>query len=251
MVLALSCAVCSGRFRAPREGRHQTHMVVRARPTMDAMLPRHARRAQKLKPGQASGAFSAAMDSASSRRPLQGKVALVTGSSRSIGASIARRLAADGADVIVNYHSVAVEAERTAYSINSRDGGRAYIVRADVSTIDGGRLLLQECVRLIGPPDILVLNAGVMGHKPLAETDEREFDAHMNTNIKGPLFMVQAAAKIIKPGACFSTLTRLYLCVQNKCIKKTKVLTPRSPMPQEVASCSCRPRSRGRRASSQ
>lgn len=134
------------------------------------------------------------------RRPLQGKVAVVTGSSRSIGASIARRLAADGADVIVNYHRIAVEAERTAYSINSKDGGRAYIVRADVSTIDGGRFLLQECVRLVGPPDILVLNAGLMGHKPLADTDEKEFDAHINTNIKGPLFMVQAAAKIMKPG---------------------------------------------------
>lgn len=137
-----------------------------------------------------------------SRRPLQGKVAIVTGSSRSIGASIARRLAADGADVIVNYHRVAVEAERTAYSINSQDGGRAYIVRADVSTIAGGRFLLKECVRLLGSPDILVLNAGLMGHKPLADVSEAEFDAHVNTNVKGPLFMVQAAAQLMKPGPC-------------------------------------------------
>ena len=111
-----------------------------------------------------------------------------------------RRLAADGADVIVNYRRAAAEAERTAYGINERDGGRAFVVRADVSTLDGGRFLLDECVRLVGPPDILVLNASVMGHTPLAETVESEFDEHINTNVKGPLFMVQAAARIMDTG---------------------------------------------------
>lgn len=135
------------------------------------------------------------------RRPLDGKVALVTGSSRSIGASIAKRLAADGADVIINYHRLAVDAERTAYSINRGDGGRAFVVRADVSSVAGARFLLAECVRLIGAPHILVLNAGVMGHSPLAQADEAEFDAHINTNVKGPLFMVQDAARIMEPGA--------------------------------------------------
>ncbi|KIP08580.1 hypothetical protein PHLGIDRAFT_29477 [Phlebiopsis gigantea 11061_1 CR5-6] len=133
--------------------------------------------------------------------PLAGKVALVTGSSRSIGASIVRRLAADGADVIVNYHRAAAAAERTAHGINERAGGRAYVVRADVSTLKGGRFLLDECVRLVGPPDILVLNASVMGHTPLAETAEGEFDEHVDTNVKGPLFMIQAAAKIMDAGS--------------------------------------------------
>lgn len=137
----------------------------------------------------------------SSHRPLEGKVAVVTGSSRSIGASIARRLAADGADVIINFHKVAVEAERTAYNINSKDGGRAYVVKADVSTIDGGRFLLEECTRLIGVPDILVLNAGYIGHKPLDELEETDFDAQINTHVKGPLFMVQAVSHTLKPGA--------------------------------------------------
>ncbi|KAF7795321.1 hypothetical protein EIP86_006477 [Pleurotus ostreatoroseus] len=133
-------------------------------------------------------------------RPLAGKVALITGSSRSIGASIAKRLAADGADVVVNYHRTAADAERTAYFINSLDGGRAFIVRADVSTPAGGRALLKECIRLLGAPDILVLNAGVMGHTPLDQTGEKEFDAHVNTNVKGPLFLIQAAAKVMKEG---------------------------------------------------
>ena len=132
--------------------------------------------------------------------PLSGKVALVTGSSRSIGAAIARRLAADGADVVVNYHRSAGEAERTAYAINARDGGRAVVVRADVSSVAGGRALLRECTKLLGAPDILVLNASVMGHTPLAETVESEFDEHINTNVKGPLFMVQAAARIMDTG---------------------------------------------------
>ena len=143
-------------------------------------------------------------------RPLAGKIAIVTGSSRSIGASIAKRLAADGADVIINYHRIAVEAERTAYNINSKDGGRAFIVKADVSTIAGGNHLLKECQRMVGGPDILVLNAGFMGHKPLAETDELEYDKLINTNVKGPLFLVQNAAQYMKPGLSHCPSPRLH-----------------------------------------
>ena len=101
----------------------------------------------------------------------------------------------------MNYHKIAVEAERTAYCINSKDGGRAFIVKADVSTVDGGRYLLDECIRLLGPPDILVLNGGMMGHKPLMELEEDEFDAHINANVKTPLFLVQSAAEVMKEGA--------------------------------------------------
>lgn len=137
---------------------------------------------------------------AASAGPLAGKIAIVTGSSRSIGASIAQRLAADGAHVVINYHRVAMDAERTAQNINSLAGGRAIVVRADVSTIAGGKDLLDECVSQLGVPDILVLNAGVMGHTPLASTTERDYDAHINTNVKGPLFMVQAAAQQMKEG---------------------------------------------------
>ena len=103
--------------------------------------------------------------------------------------------------MIINYHRIAVEAERTAYGINELDGGRAYIVKADVSTIAGGKFLLAECIRLIGAPDIVVLNAGIMGHKPLAEMEEDDFDVLMNTNVKGPLFLVQGAAEVMKEGA--------------------------------------------------
>jgi len=134
--------------------------------------------------------------------PLLGKVAIITGSSRSIGAAIAKRLASDGANVIINYHSVdSFSAMFVANKINSQpNGGKATIVKADMSTIGGGKYLLEQCIKQLGKPDILVLNAGLMGHKTLQEVDEKYYDLHFNTNVKGPLFMVQAAAEVMSPG---------------------------------------------------
>ena len=134
--------------------------------------------------------------------PLAGKVAIVTGSSRSIGAAIAQRLAADGANVIINFHKIAVDAKRTADAINNSPqcSGKAVVVKADISTVEGGQFLLAECIRYFGPPDILVLNASVMSHTRLATTSEDEFDASFNTNVKGPLFLVQAVAEKMQPG---------------------------------------------------
>lgn len=133
-------------------------------------------------------------------RPLSGKVAIVTGSSRNIGAAIAEQLAADGADVVINYHGVDACASQIARGINSRKGGRAIFVKADVSTIEGGEHLLEECVRRFGVPDILVLNASVIGHRTLEKIDEDYYQLLMDTNVKGPLFLSQAAAKLMKPG---------------------------------------------------
>ncbi|KAI0087897.1 NAD-P-binding protein [Irpex rosettiformis] len=134
--------------------------------------------------------------------PLAGKVAIVTGSSRSIGAAIAHRLAADGANVIINFHKIAVDAKRTADCINNSPdcSGKAVVVKADVSTVEGGEFLLAECIQNFGPPDILVLNASVMSHTRLANTSEEEFDTTFNTNVKGPLFLAKAVAKVMQPG---------------------------------------------------
>ncbi|KAI0697914.1 hypothetical protein BC835DRAFT_1305064 [Cytidiella melzeri] len=134
--------------------------------------------------------------------PLSGKVAIVTGSSRSIGAAIAQRLAADGANVIVNFHKIPVDAEVTAQGINAREsGGRAVVVKADMSTVQGCQHLLDECIRHFGLPDILVLNAAALSHTRLASTSEEEFDTTFNTNVKGPLFLVKAAAPKMQPGS--------------------------------------------------
>jgi len=132
--------------------------------------------------------------------PVFGKVAVITGSSRSIGASIAERLAADGANVVINYHLVDSCAYFTANNINARKAGRAIIIKADVATAAGRKSLLDKCVERLGVPDILVLNAGQVGHKQLADIDEPFFEQLVETNVKGPLFLSQAAAKIMEPG---------------------------------------------------
>lgn len=97
----------------------------------------------------------------SSVLPLLGKVALITGSSRSIGAAIARKLASDGANVVVNYVSNASAADEVVQSIESANGrGKAIAVKADAGTHQGGKVLLDETLKTWGKVDILVLNAG-------------------------------------------------------------------------------------------
>jgi len=124
---------------------------------------------------------------------LQGKVAIVTGSSRSIGASIAKRLAEDGANVVVNYVSNLAAANEVVDAINSKRDGAAVAVKADVSTTIGRQYLLDEGIRVFGRLDILVLNAGIMGSKVIAHVDEAFFDSHMEINVKGPFFLAKAA----------------------------------------------------------
>jgi 3-oxoacyl-[acyl-carrier protein] reductase len=131
---------------------------------------------------------------------LSGKVALVTGSSRSIGAAIAKRLADDGANVVINYVSNPNAADEVVSSINAHRPGAAVAVKADVSTIAGGQELLDATVRSFGKIDIIVLNAGIMGSKTLEDIDEQFYDDHMNVNVKGPFFLVKAAAPLLTAG---------------------------------------------------
>jgi len=129
---------------------------------------------------------------------LLGKVAIVTGSSRSIGAAIAQALGELGANVVVNYANDAKAADEVVQSIKSNGkGAGAVAIKADVSTLHGGRHLLEETIRTYGKLDILVLNAGIMGSKPLADVDEMFFDAHMQVNVKAPLFLVKAATEYL------------------------------------------------------
>jgi len=132
--------------------------------------------------------------------PLNGLVAVVTGSSRSIGAAAAKRLAADGASVIINYVSNESAAAQVVGEINTNREGAAIAVKADVGTIAGGQHLLDETVKHFGKVDILVLNAGIMGSRVLADVDEDFFDWHFNNNVKGPLFLAKAASPLLKAG---------------------------------------------------
>lgn len=124
---------------------------------------------------------------------LTGKVAVVTGGSKGIGAAIAERLAADGAAVVVNYVNGAKDAGRVVAQIEAK-GGRAKAVQADVSKPGEGKKLVDAAVREFSKIDILVNNAGVYEFLPLAEIHEEHFDRQFSLNVKGLLFATQAAA---------------------------------------------------------
>ncbi|KAI0043509.1 NAD(P)-binding protein [Auriscalpium vulgare] len=132
--------------------------------------------------------------------PLAGKVAIVTGSSRSIGASIAQRLASDGASVVVNYVNNAIAAESVVSAIHTEGKGKAISIKADVSSVAGAKSLLDQSISAFGKLDILVLNAGVQSSTVLADVDEACYDSHFNVNVKGPLFLTQLAAPLIPSG---------------------------------------------------
>jgi len=133
--------------------------------------------------------------------PLLGKVAIVTGASRSIGAAVAVRLAQDGANVVVNYVSNSKAAEEVVNKIAQDGKGAAIAVKADVGTDSGRQHLLESAVSNWGKIDILVNNAGIMGSEPIDRVDEKFFDDHINLNVKSPLFLTKAAVKHMSPGS--------------------------------------------------
>ena len=125
-------------------------------------------------------------------------MAVITGSSRSIGASVARHMGEQGANVVVNYvNDAAAAADEVVQAIRTHGKGGAIAVRADTSTLEGGKLLLDEAVKTFGKIVIVMLNAGVMGSKTLHEVDEAFFDSHFSINVKAPLFMVKAAVPLL------------------------------------------------------
>ena len=124
---------------------------------------------------------------------LTGKVAIVTGASKGIGAAIAEELAAAGAAVIVNYAASPQEAEKVVASIKAA-GGKAKAVRADVSKPAEAKQLVDAAVSEFGRVDILVNNAGVYDFLPLPQITEAHFDRMFDLNVKGLLFATQAAA---------------------------------------------------------
>ncbi|KAF7422904.1 hypothetical protein PC9H_011068 [Pleurotus ostreatus] len=133
---------------------------------------------------------------------LEGKVAVVTGSSRSIGAAIAKALGSQGAKVVVNYvndssAAQSVVNEIKAFNTKESKGCDAIAVQADASKLEGGQKLLAEATKTWGQVDILVLNAGIMGSKPLAEVDEDFFDSHFEINVKVPVFLAKAAVPLM------------------------------------------------------
>jgi 3-oxoacyl-[acyl-carrier protein] reductase len=127
-------------------------------------------------------------------KKLDGKVAIVTGASKGIGAAIARHLAAEGAAVVVNYSSSKEGADRVVDEITKR-GGRAVAVRANVAKKEEIERLFAETKKAFGKLDILVNNAGIYEFLPLEKVTEEHFHKHFDVNVLGPLLATQEAAK--------------------------------------------------------
>jgi 3-oxoacyl-[acyl-carrier protein] reductase len=129
-------------------------------------------------------------------KKLAGKVAVVTGASKGIGAAIAKKLAAEGAAVVVNYSSSKVDGEKVAQEIASQ-GGEAVAVQANLSKPRDIERLFAKSRRAFGRVDILVNNAGVYEFLPLAKVTEKHFHQQFNLNVLGLLLATQAAANQI------------------------------------------------------
>jgi 3-oxoacyl-[acyl-carrier protein] reductase len=125
---------------------------------------------------------------------LQGKVALVTGASKGIGASVARELAGRGAAVAVNYAGSKAAAEKLVAEIKAA-GGKAVAVQADLSNPDSIGPFVEKVARELGPIDILVNNAGVYEFNPIEAVTPEHFHKQFNVNVLGLLLTTQAALK--------------------------------------------------------
>src|SRR5437867_4065547 len=131
-------------------------------------------------------------------KKLAGKVAIVTGASKGIGASIAKALAEEGASVVVNYSSSKHDAERVVAEISAR-GGTAIAVQGDVSKPAHIERLFSEAKRSFDRLDILVNNAGMYEFSPLEEVTEEHFHKHFNLNVLGLLLTTKEAVKHMGP----------------------------------------------------
>ena len=131
---------------------------------------------------------------------LSGKVAIVTGSSKGIGAGIAERLAADGAKVLINYSRSAADAEAVVQRIVAA-GGEAVAFKADISRPAEIAPLIEAAIQAFGRLDILVNNAGVYKTDSLDTLSAESFDEHFNLNVRGLLLTTQAAARVMNAGS--------------------------------------------------
>jgi 3-oxoacyl-[acyl-carrier protein] reductase len=139
---------------------------------------------------------------------LKGKVALVTGGSRGIGAAIAKRLAADGANVAITYAKDAESASAVVKAIEG-SGGKGVAIQADAANAEAVKSAVEKAVSALGKLDVLVNNAGTAIPKPFVEATLEELDHILNLNVRGVFVTTQAALKhmndngrIILIGSC-------------------------------------------------
>jgi 3-oxoacyl-[acyl-carrier protein] reductase len=129
---------------------------------------------------------------------LNGKIALVTGASKGIGAGIAKQFGAEGASVVVNYASAKEDADRVVDEI-IKAGGKAVAIQGNVTKKSEVDRLLAETEKAFGKIDILVNNAGVYKWVPLEEVTEQQFHTMFDTNVLGIILVTQQALKHFNP----------------------------------------------------
>jgi 3-oxoacyl-[acyl-carrier protein] reductase len=127
------------------------------------------------------------------------RTAIVTGSSRGIGAAVARRLSKDGFSVVVNYTGNAAEAESVVGDIK-QGGGNALSIQADVSDPAAMRRMFDQAAAVSGGVDVLVNNAGIMQLAKISDADDGFFDRHIAINLKGVFNGMREAAKRLRSG---------------------------------------------------
>jgi 3-oxoacyl-[acyl-carrier protein] reductase len=127
---------------------------------------------------------------------VKDKVAIVTGSSKGIGASVAKTLAREGAKVVVNYSGSKEAAEQVVQEIKS-NGGIAIAIKADVSKTDDVKDLFRETIATFGRVDVLVNNAGIMITKLIADTTDDDFTRQFDINVKGVFNTLREAATLL------------------------------------------------------
>src|SRR5438309_1757767 len=132
-------------------------------------------------------------------RKLEGKIALITGGSRGIGAAIAKRLSADGAKVAITYTKGADAAALVVKEIE-RDGGKAIAIQADATDAEAAKAAVEKTVTTFGRLDVLVNNAGTAIPKTFEETTLEEMDRLLNINIRVVFIATQAALRHMKSG---------------------------------------------------
>ncbi len=167
---------------------------------------------------------------------LENKVAIVTGASKGIGAAVAKKLASEGAAVVVNFATSETDAKNVVLEITS-NGGKATAIQGDISKAADIDRLFKETVTIYGSPDILVNNAGIYLWGPIEGVTEEGFHHQFGINVLGPMLTCQAAVKyfsdkggsIINIGSGVSTLapagSAIYTATKSALDSLTRVLS--------------------------